>query len=106
MSNEKENPRRNAPCFERLCQRFDDIFRHQAQKGELRNYLCGLLGEIEQKNLLQMVAHTIGVIYLKLYTFLKSAPWSFSQMNQRRLEVMNQCHHTRISRGFSSIVDD
>ena len=57
MSNDKENPRRNAPCFDRLCQRFDDIFRHQAQKREFRNYLCRLLGEMEPKNLLQMVAH-------------------------------------------------
>jgi SRSO17 transposase len=28
------------------------------------------------------------------------------ELNQRRLEVMNQCRQTKINRGFSLIVDD
>ena len=44
--------------------------------------------------------------YHKLHHFLTAAPWSFSSLNQRRLEVMNQCHQTKISRGFSLIIDD
>jgi hypothetical protein len=39
------------PCFDKWCQRFDDIFGHQAQKREFRNYLGELLGESERKNL-------------------------------------------------------
>jgi hypothetical protein len=39
------------PCFDRWCQRFDDIFSHQAQKREFRNYLGGLWGESERKTL-------------------------------------------------------
>ena len=35
------------PCFDRWCQRFDDIFGNLAQKREFRNYLGGLLGESE-----------------------------------------------------------
>ncbi len=31
------------PCFERWCQRFDDVFTHKAQKREFRHYLGGLL---------------------------------------------------------------
>ncbi|MEG4939929.1 hypothetical protein [Microcoleus sp. F4-D5] len=27
-------------------------------------------------------------------------------MNQRRVEVMSKCHHTRISRGITIIIDD
>ena len=46
------------------------------------------------------------VTYHKLHHFLTAAPWSFSELNQRRLEVMNQCHQTKISRGFSLIIDD
>ena len=94
------------PCFDRWCQRFDDIFGHIAQKREFRNYLGGLLGESERKNMSQMAANAVGVTYHKLHHFLTAAPWSFSELNQRRLEVMNQCRQTKINQGFSLIVDD
>ena len=32
--------------------------------------------------------------------------WSAQKINERRLEVMSKCNQTRISRGFSLIVDD
>ena len=94
------------PCFDRWCQRFDDIFGHLAQKREFRNYLGGLLGESERKNLSQMAENAVGVTYHKLHHFLTTAPWSFNELNQRRLDVMNQCQQTKISRGFSLIIDD
>ena len=94
------------PCFDRWCQRFDDIFGHIAQKREFRNYLGGLLGESERKNIQQMAANAIGVTYHKLHHFLTEAPWSAMELNQRRLEVMNQCRQTKINRGFSLIIDD
>ena len=94
------------PCFDRWCQRFDDIFGHIAQKREFRNYVGGLLGESERKNLKQMATNAVGVTYHKLHHFLTAAPWSFSELNQRRLEVMNQCRQTKINQGFSLIVDD
>lgn len=94
------------PCFDRWCQRFDDIFGHKAQKREFRNYLGGLLGESERKNLWQMAANALGVTYHKLHHFLTEAPWSAMELNQRRLEVMNQCRQTKINRGFSLIIDD
>jgi SRSO17 transposase len=53
-----------------------------------------------------MANHAVGVTYHRLHHFLTEAPWSASQLNSRRLEVMNQCSKTRISRGFSLIVDD
>ena len=59
MSNERDDPRRDAPCFDKWCQRFDDIFGHQAQKREFRNYLGGLLGESERKNMKQMAANAL-----------------------------------------------
>jgi hypothetical protein len=94
------------PCFGRWCQRFDDIFGHMAQKREFRNYIAGLLGESERKNLWQMAANAVGVDYHKLHHFLTAAPWSAIELNQRRLEVMNQCRQTKINRGFSLIIDD
>lgn len=94
------------PCFERWCQRFDDVFTHKAQKREFRHYVGGLLGESERKNLFQMAENAVGVTYHRLHHFLTEAPWSSSQVNERRLEIMNKCSQTRISRGFSLIIDD
>jgi SRSO17 transposase len=94
------------PCFEKWCQRFDDVFSHKAQKRGFRHYLGGLLGESERKNLSQMAENAIGVEYHQLHHFLTEAPWSNSQINERRLEVMSKCSQTRISRGFSLIIDD
>jgi SRSO17 transposase len=37
---------------------------------------------------------------------LTEAPWEAQEVNERRLMVMNQCSQTRISRGFTLIVDD
>ena len=94
------------PCFERWCQKFDDCFKTQAQKREFRNYLGGLLGESERKNLSQMAENAIGVVYHRLHHFLTEAPWNANQINQRRLQLMNQCSQTKISRGFTLILDD
>ena len=94
------------PCFEKWCQRFDDVFTHKAQKREFRHYLGGLLGESERKNIFQLAQNTIGVNYYQLHHFLTQAPWSDAKINERRLEIMNKCSQTRISRGFSLIIDD
>ena len=94
------------PCFERWCQRFDDVFTHKAQKREFRHYLAGLLGESERKNLFQIAENAVGVTYHRLHHFLTEAPWCSSKVNERRLELMNKCSQTRISRGFSLIIDD
>jgi SRSO17 transposase len=94
------------PCFERWCARFDDVFKTKAQKREFRNYLGGLLGESERKNLSQIAANAVGVEYHRLHHFLTEATWLADQVNERRLGVMNQCRQTQISKGFSLIVDD
>jgi SRSO17 transposase len=94
------------PCFDRWCKRFDDIFSHQAQKREFRNYVGGLLGESARKNLSQMANNAVGVIYHRLHHFLTEAPWSAPEVNERRLQVMNKCSQTKISRGFTLILDD
>jgi hypothetical protein len=94
------------PCFERWCQRFDDVFTHKAQKREFRHYVGGLLGESERKNLSQIAENAVGVTYHRLHHFLTDSPWSSSEVNERRLQLMNKCSQTRISRGFSLIIDD
>jgi hypothetical protein len=53
-----------------------------------------------------MADNAVGVIDNRLHHFLTDAPWSTAQINERRLEVMNKCSQTRISRGFSLILDD
>ena len=94
------------PCFGRWCKKFDDLLRTKAQKREFRNYLGGLLGESERKNLSQMASDSVGVTYHKLHHFLTEATWSAEKINERRLAVMNKCNQSRISRGFALIVDD
>ena len=59
-SNMKETtPAAMPPCFEKWCQRFDDVFTHKAQKREFRHYLGGLLGESERKNLFQLAENAL-----------------------------------------------
>jgi len=94
------------PCFDRWCQKFDDLFKTKAQKTGFRHYLGGLLGESSRKNLTQMADNAVGVVYHRLHHFLTDAPWDATQINLRRLEVMNKCSQTRISKGFALIVDD
>ena len=94
------------PCFDKWCKRFDDLLRTKAQKREFRHYIGGLLGESERKNLSQMARDAVEVTYHKLHHFLTEATWSAQKINERRLEVMNKCSQTRISRGFSLIIDD
>ncbi len=64
------------------------------------------MGESERKNVSQMARDSVEVTYHKLHHFLTESTWSAAQINERRLEVMNKCSQTRISRGFSLIVDD
>ncbi len=94
------------PCFDRWCKKFDDLLRTKAQKREFRHYLGGLLGESERKNVSQMARDAVEVTYHKLHHFLTEATWSADKINDRRLEIMSKCNQTRISWGFSLIVDD
>ena len=64
------------------------------------------MGESERKNLFQMVENGLGVTYHRLHHVLNEAPWSSSQVNDHRLEIMNKCSQRRITRGFSFIIDD
>ena len=94
------------PCFEKWCHRFDDVFNHQAQKKGFRHYLGGLLGESERKNLTQMSNNAVGVVYNQLHHFLTEATWDAQKVNERRLQVMQQCSQTKLNRGFTLIIDD
>jgi SRSO17 transposase len=94
------------PCFEKWCKRFDDCLKTKAQKNGFRHYIGGLLGESERKNLTQLSENAVGVVYNRLHHFLTEATWSSSRINERRLEVMNQCSQTRINWGFNLILDD
>ena len=55
--------------------RFDNVLKNKAQKREFRNYLGGLLGESEGKNLSQIAKDSVGVTYHKLHHFLTEATW-------------------------------
>ena len=70
------------------------------------HYISGLLSESERKNLTQMANNAVGVIYNRIHHFLTEAEWAASKINERRLQVMDKCSQTRISKGFALIIDD
>ena len=94
------------PCFDRWCQRFDNGFKTKAQKQGFRHYVGGLLGPSERKNLTQIANNAVGVTYNRIHHFLTEAKWSAHEINESRLQVMNQCSQTRIRKGFTLIIDD
>ena len=94
------------PCFEKWCSRYDDVFSHQSQKKGFRHYVGGLLGESERKNLTQISNNSVGVVYHQLHHFLTEATWDSQKVNERRLQVMQQCSQTKVKRGFTLIIDD
>src|SRR4028119_528968 len=94
------------PCFEKWGGRFDDMFSNQSQKKGFRHYLGGLLGESERKNLTQMSNNAVGVVYHQWHHFLTEATWDAQKVNERRLQVMQQCSQTKVRRGFTLIIDD
>ena len=53
-----------------------------------------------------MAENALEVTYHRLHHFLNEAPWCSSQVNDRRLEIMNKCTQRRITTGFSFIIDD
>lgn len=94
------------PSFHKWCARFDDLLPRKAQKQGLKNYLAGLLGESERKNLEQISNNLVGASYNRVHHFLTESPWLPDSINNRRLHIMQKCRQTRISRGFSLIIDD
>ena len=64
------------------------------------------MGESERKNLFEIPENALGVTYHRLHYVLTEAPWCSSQVNDRRLEIMNKYSQRRITRGFSLIIDD
>ena len=77
------------PCFDRWCQKFDHLLRTKAQKREFRNYLGGLLGESERKNISQMADNNLDITYHKLHHFLTESTWKYEKINEQRLQIIN-----------------
>ena len=53
-----------------------------------------------------MSNNSVGVVYHQLHHFLTEATWDSEKVNERRLQVMQQCSQTKIRRGFTLIIDD
>ena len=94
------------PCFDKWCQRIDPVLKNKAQKREFRNYLAGLLGESERKNISQIASNNIDITYHKIHHFLTESTWKYEEVNEQRLKIINSCRQTKISRDFSLIIDD
>ena len=69
-------------CFYKWCKRFDDLLRTKAQKREFRNYLGGLLGESDRKN----------VFHKPLKTFPEALEAFRTAISYRFVEWLNHNH--------------
>jgi len=49
-----------------------------------------------------MSNNAVGVVYHSFHHFLTEATWDLEKVNDRRLQVMQQCSQTKINRGFTS----
>mgnify|MGYP003487416765 FL=1 len=94
------------PCFEKWCAKFDDLWKTKRKKKGFRYYLAGLLGESKRKNIAQITDNIIGSSYHNVHHFISKSSWSASEINERRLKLMNKCNQTRIRNGFALIIDD
>jgi SRSO17 transposase len=92
--------------FENWCSKFDDVFGREAQRLNFRSYLAGILGDTERKNVWQLAMSTVNGNYQSLLHFIHGEAWNASDVNNRRLAVLDSCRQTRIKAGFSLILDD
>lgn len=92
--------------FENWCSKFDDVFGRSTQRLNFRLYEAGLLGDTERKNVWQMATSVVNGNYASLLNFIHGEAWSASEVNDRRLSILNSCRQTRIKPGFSLILDD
>ena len=92
--------------FENWCSKFDDVFGRQAQRQNFRDYLAGILGDTERKNIWAIATSLVNGNYHSLHHFIHDAPWNASAVNDRRLQILQMCRQTRIKDGFDLILDD
>jgi hypothetical protein len=92
--------------FESWCFKFDDLFGRAAQRQNFRHYLAGILGDTERKNVLQIAESFVGGDYASLIHFINGSPWNASEVNDRRLAILQSCRQTRIKNDFKLIIDD
>jgi len=59
-----------------------------------------------EKTSLRCLITRPGVVYHQLHHFLTEATWDAERLNERRLQVMQQCNQTKLKRGFTLIIDD
>ena len=94
------------PCFEKWCQKSEDLWKTKGQKKGFCYYLAGVLGESQRKNIAQMTNNIIGESYNNIYHFITFSAWDEQLVNERCLQIMNKGNQTRIRNGFSLIIDD
>ena len=58
------------------------------------------------KTYLTLANNSIGVVYNRLHHFIADSPWEPTQINQRRIEIINKRSQTKFKKGFSLILDD
>jgi len=97
----------NVPeMVDKFFTKFDDIFTEQSQKDNFRFYGTGLLLEIKRKNIQYMSLHTIGSNYQSEHHFVHDAPWYEQDLNDQRVDTMENIPPTKSCNDGYAIIDD
>ncbi|BAQ63031.1 mobile element protein [Geminocystis sp. NIES-3708] len=74
------------------------VLKIKAQKQELRNYLGGLLGYFQRKNIRQITSNNVDIIYHKLHHFLKESTYIQTKISLYFSLIIDDSEHCKIKR--------
>jgi hypothetical protein len=92
--------------FETWCAKFDGVFNRESQRVNFRLYLAGILGETERKNIWSIASSIVDGSYHNFHHFIHDSPWSAADLNNQRLQILQECRQTKLKNGFDLIIDD
>ncbi len=94
------------PMFENFYKKFDNIFSEPSQRLNFRLYGTGLLLEIKRKNIWYMSEHIIDGDYQPMHHYMHDAPWYENELNDQRVDIMDNNRSTKSCDDGYAIIDD
>jgi SRSO17 transposase len=94
------------PFCEPFFDKFADLWSRPNQGECFAAYVRGLLAQMDRKNLEAISDRVVGQPYQGLHHFLCEAPWEGSELNRRRVELLQADRRTRSRPGGVLILDD
>jgi len=78
--------------------RFADLWSRPSQQQGFSAYVRGLLAQVDRKNVEAISSRTVEQPYQGLHHFLTESPWDASELNRRRIALMQAEPRTRSRR--------